>query len=336
MNKKTSPRLIGAFVLGAVVLLAAGIMIFGSGRLFRTKRTYVLFFQTDVKGLTVGAPVTLKGVQVGSVTGVKLLFDRELLRFRTAVYIEILPDSVTEIPAPEDVSVTEFAERGTQEMVDLFIERGLRGVLQMQSFVTGKLQVALEFKRGTPVYLEGLDKRYPEIPTVPSELQQLAKKLEELKVDELVDKAVNVLESIDKLASSPQLEESVSNLNLALIDVRKLVQNLNNEVKPLSTGVQATLGDARKLVNSADAQVTRLTDSLVQTSEAARAALKEAEDLLAKVDEEIIGDRAALRYQLVMALGEMSQAFRAIRLLAEYLEQRPDALLRGKSVSGGE
>ena len=336
MNKKTNPRLIGAFVLGAVVLLAAGIMIFGSGRFFRTKHTYVLFFQADVKGLTVGAPVTLKGVQVGSVTGVKLLFDRELLRFRTAVYIEILPDSVTEIPAAEGVSVTEFAERGTQEMVDLFIERGLRGVLQLQSFVTGKLQVALEFKRGTPVYLEGLDKRYPEIPTVSSELQQLAKKLEELKVDELVDKAVNVLESIDKLASSPQLEESVINLNLALIDVRKLVQDLNDEVKPLSTGVQATLGNARKLMNNTDEQITRLTDSLVKSSEAAESALLEAKHLLVSVDQEIIGDRAALRYQLVVALKEMSQTFRAIRLLAQYLEQRPDALLRGKVVSGGK
>jgi len=336
MTKKTNPKLIGAFVLGAVVLLAAGIIIFGSGRFFQTKHTYVLFFQADVKGLTVGAPVTLKGVQVGTVTDVKLLFDRELLRFRTAVYIEILPDSVTEIPTAEGVSVTEFAERGTQEVVDLFIERGLRGVLQIQSFVTGKLQVALEFKRGTPVYLEGLDRRYPEIPTVPSELQQLAKKLEELKVDELVDKAVNVLESIDKLASSPHLEESVSNLNLALIDVRKLVQDLNNEVKPLSTGVQATLGNARKLMNNTDGQITRLTDSLVKTSEAAESALVEAKHLLVSVDQEIIGERAALRYQLVVALEEMSQAFRAIRLLAEYLEQRPDALLRGKGVSGGK
>ncbi len=336
MTKRTNPKLIGAFVLGAVVLLAAGIMIFGSGRFFRTKHTYVLFFQADVKGLTVGAPVTLKGVQVGTVTDVKLLFDRELLRFRTAVYIEILPDSVTEIPTAEGVSVTEFAERGTQEVVDLFIERGLRGVLQIQSFVTGKLQVALEFKRGTPVYLEGLDRRYPEIPTVPSELQQLAKKLEELKVDELVDKAVNVLKSIDKLASSPQLEESVSNLNLALIDVRQLVQDLKDEVKPLSTGVQATLGDARKLMNNTDEHITKLTDSLVKTSEAAESALVEAKHLLVSVDQEIIGERAALRYQFVVALEEMSQAFRAIRLLAEYLEQQPDALLRGKGVSGGQ
>jgi len=336
MTKRTNPKLIGAFVLGAVVLLAAGIMIFGSGRFFRTKHTYVLFFQADVKGLTVGAPVTLKGVQVGTVTDVKLLFDRELLRFRTAVYIEILPDSVTEIPTAEGVSVTEFAERGTQEVVDLFIERGLRGVLQIQSFVTGKLQVALEFKRGTPVYLEGLDRRYPEIPTVPSELQQLAKKLEELKVDELVDKAVNVLKSIDKLASSPQLEESVSNLNLALIDVRQLVQDLKDEVKPLSTGVQATLGDARKLMNNTDEHITKLTDSLVKTSEAAESALVEAKHLLVSVDQEIIGERAALRYQFVAALEEMSQAFRAIRLLAEYLEQQPDALLRGKGVSGGQ
>jgi paraquat-inducible protein B len=336
MGKKANPKLIGVFVLGAVVLLVAGIMIFGSGRFFQKKDTYVLFFEADVKGLTLGAPVTLKGVQIGSVTGVKLLFDRELLRFRTAVYVEILPDTVTEIPAAGGVSVRDMVEGGTQEMVDMFIQRGLRGVLQMQSFVTGKLQVAMEFRPGTSVYLEGLDKRYPEIPTIPSELQQLAKKLESLKIDELVDKAVHAVESIDKLVSSPDLAESVSNLNLALKDVRKLVQDLDREVKPLSTGVQVTLKDARKLLNSADGQVTRLSDSAVETLESAQSALEEAEEMLETVNEEVIGERAALRYQLVVALDEMSRAFRAVRLLVEYLEQRPDALLRGKGGLGGK
>ena len=83
-------------------------------------------------------------------------------------------------------------------------------------------------------------------------------------------------------------------------------------------------------MRNVDSQVPRLADNAVDAMQAAKSALNEAENLLVKVDEEIIGERAALRYQLVLALDELSRAARSIRLLAEFLEQRPDALLRGK------
>ncbi len=332
MTKKANPKLIGAFVLGAVALLAAGLMIFGSGRFFQPRRNYVLFFQADVKGLNIGAPVTLKGVQIGSVVGIKLLFDRELLRFRTAVYVEILPETVTETRTAEgeEKEIVEQVEGGTQEMVDAFVQRGLRGVLETQSLITGKLQVALEFRPGSPIYLEGLDKKYPEIPTVPSKMQELAKMIENLKLDELVEKATHAVSSIDKLVSSPELEAAVSNLKLTLSDARKLLQNLDREVKPLSTSTQATLEDARKLLRNADDQLTRLGDSTDETLGAAK-------DTFITLNEEVLGERAALRYQLLSTLVELRDAGRAIRQLAETLNQQPDALIRGKrSLPEGE
>jgi paraquat-inducible protein B len=290
----------------------------------------VLFFQADVKGLNIGAPVTLKGVQIGSVLRVKLLFDRELLRFRTAVYIEILPESITETTTGEGAQVVEMPKGGTQEMVDTFVQRGLRGVLQMQSLITGKLQVALEFRPGSPIYLEGLEKKYPEIPTVPSKMQELAKMIENLKLDELIDKATHAVSSIDELVSSPEVKEAVSNLNLALVDARKLLQNLDGEVKPLSTSAQATLKDARKLLSNADGQLARLGDSLDETLGAAK-------DTFVTLNEEVIGDRAALRYELLSTLTELRDAGRAIRQLTETLNQQPDALIRGKrSLPEGE
>ena len=67
MNKKISPTLIGAFVIGAVALLVIAVIVFGSGRLFRQTREFVLYFDNSVNGLRVGAPVKFKGVEVGSV-----------------------------------------------------------------------------------------------------------------------------------------------------------------------------------------------------------------------------------------------------------------------------
>jgi paraquat-inducible protein B len=336
MTKKASARVIGLFVLGAVTLLVAGVIIFGSGRFFQKKTKYVLFFESPVKGLTIGAPVVLQGVKIGSVIDIRVLFNPETVSFQTPVYIELLPESIANVKDMEKMKKAYQLRSGSQELINTFVERGLRAQLEMQSLVTGKLQVALGFHPGTPAYFAGLEKELPEIPTIPSELQELAKKLEELPIPELVERATHAVTSIDQLLSSPEVKESISALHLALQDVRTLVQNLNREVDPLFSSLQATLGDARKLVNNTDGQVTRLTDSLVETSEAGENALVEAKNLLVNVDEEIIGERAALRYQLVVALDEMAQAFRAVRLLAESLEQQPDALLRGKLVGGGK
>ena len=149
MAKKANPKLIGIFILVAVALLVAGIVIFGSGRFFQEKQRYVLFFEGSIKGLDIGAPVILKGVQIGQVTGIKVVYDPELWSFQSPVHIELFPKRIADVKLSEEVSKLYGYERGTQEMIDLFVQRGLRGQLEMQSFVTGKLMVALDFHPGT-------------------------------------------------------------------------------------------------------------------------------------------------------------------------------------------
>jgi paraquat-inducible protein B len=77
MNKKISPAVIGAFVIGAVALIIIAILVFGSGRLFRQTRDFVLYFDNSVNGLRIGAPVKIKGVEIGSVKDIRLQLEKD-------------------------------------------------------------------------------------------------------------------------------------------------------------------------------------------------------------------------------------------------------------------
>src|SRR5215470_5003382 len=72
MRTQANARLVGAFVLGAIVLAIAAVAVLGSGRLFRKTYPFILVFRGNVNGLRVGAPVKIKGVTIGSVTDIGL------------------------------------------------------------------------------------------------------------------------------------------------------------------------------------------------------------------------------------------------------------------------
>jgi primosomal protein N' len=67
MGKKANPTIIGLFVVGAIALAIVGVIVFGSGRFFKHTEAFVMFFPGSVNGLSVGAQVKFKGVDVGSV-----------------------------------------------------------------------------------------------------------------------------------------------------------------------------------------------------------------------------------------------------------------------------
>src|SRR5215471_17776495 len=95
MNKKMSPAMIGAFVLGAIALIVIAILVFGSGRLFRQTRDFVLYFDNSVNGLRVGAPVKFKGVEIGSVKDIRLLLEKGADVSKIPVIIEIDLEKLT-------------------------------------------------------------------------------------------------------------------------------------------------------------------------------------------------------------------------------------------------
>jgi len=272
MTKKANPKLIGAFVLGAVTLAAIGVIIFGSGRFFTERHAYVLFFPGSVKGLTVGAPVTLEGVTIGTVTDVKVVFDRETLKFFTPVYIEVFPDRIKDIG---EFSMRQ-QELETDEVIELLIERGMRGQLELQSLLTGKLQVAVSMHPGSEIHYAGIQKDVPEIPTIPTTIQQLAKAFENLDIQGMAEDLRKTLAAVEQVATSPELAEATTSLNQTLKDFGKLARNLDDRVGPLTTSIEETMKDTRKLVQNVDTQIEPTFTKLQETLKTAQASVKNA------------------------------------------------------------
>src|SRR5215813_14376787 len=90
MKTRVNPAAIGIFIAGAVVVLLASLVVFGSGRFFRKTKDRLLSFREPVTGLEPGAPVRLMGVTIGRVKSIFVQFEEKLTNDLVAsVVIEI-------------------------------------------------------------------------------------------------------------------------------------------------------------------------------------------------------------------------------------------------------
>ena len=311
MSKQASKTLIGAFVVGALTLVVVGILLFGSGQFFSDSKRYVLFFNGSVKGLNVGAPVSFRGVKVGQVSAIEAHFHPRDFTVIIAVYIETTPGWITLIEGQKQLTWIPHSFEREKILQALVAKKGLRAKLQLQSLVTGLLEIEFDFYPDTPVKLLGTETNVPELPTIPSDMEKLQlmftraiSKLEKMPIDELMNNLVKAVNGIERLTNLPQIPEILTSLNQTIQTVQELIKNLDSRVGPL-------------------------TSSMDESFKAARAALEQAQKTLAMA-EGLVGDESGLRHQLSEALEQISDAARSLRVTAEYLDQHPEALIRGK------
>ena len=267
---------------------------------------FVMYFDSSVRGLSVGAPVEFRGIRIGSVLDLRLDLDADGSDFLIPVLVEVEPQRVSifrELVGP-GLSVE-------QRRVNLagMVARGLRARLKTGNFITGQLFIDLDLHPGSPVNVVGKNPEYPEIPTIQPSLEEitnsvtdLLQKLQRLPLDTISGKILRTLDNADKLVNSREIRDAMVSLGEVSTRLESLLANADEKLVPQ---IAAALGQVE-------------------------ATLKRTESTLESIDS-VVSPESELRYETQTAIQEISAAARSIRQFTEFLQRNPSALLTGKT-----
>jgi paraquat-inducible protein B len=233
-------------------------------------------------------------MEVGKVVDMNFLFDVKKVDFEVPVLIEIEPDRIKVVglePGDEE-----------RKMVNELVARGLRAQLRSGNILTGQLMVELEFQPNAPPATIRTEGQYKVLPSVPATIDQLRlglneilRKIQDLPLDKIAENLNNTLAGTSRLVNSEEVAASVRSLNGTLLQTERLAAGLSDDVMPELEGT-----------------------------------LKQARSAMQNVDGLLRSDSPAYN-ELMAMMRELSGAARSLRMMANYLERHPEALIKGKS-----
>jgi paraquat-inducible protein B len=311
MSRKANPKVIGGFVIGAIALAITLVILMGSVRLFRDTIDFVVYFKQSVNGLKVGAPVKLRGIEIGQVKSISFSVGGAR-QDRIPVVIQIDNDRVREEGGRASGDTTRMRE---------LINSGLRASLSVESFVTGVLFVSLDFKPGTPAYYADLpDDRLMELPTTDSDFEavqanitQIVEKLALADVPGLIDSAAAMAGSLTRAADAFRTTDLVNSTQASLAEIN------------------TTLKDLREFLANAETRLTSTSGQMDSTAQRLRVTLDRASEAMDAIRISL-GPEAPVVVRLEQAMAELAAASRAFRELAQELERNPSGIVRGRAV----
>jgi len=337
MAKKVNPVTIGAFVAGAVVLMALAGIVLGTGSMLEKKHRFLIYFRSDTNGLDVGADVKIGGVRVGKVVNMRVQTDPKTGLKVMPVVIEIFEGSVRKATAePVDFASDEWFVKSIEE-------EGLKALLKSQSLLTGKRYVDLDILPDQEGYLfDGpAVEAYPQIPSVADEIEEMKTsvaqtiyKINSIDFAGISKRLVDLLDDIDGKINELELKKASDEFVAAGKEIRLLAGDAREVVA--DGNIKLALADLRKAMASLkdttaklDKKVDPLLDDFQTVVVDAGKALKKIETASGKFSS-LVDPEGALGLRMNLAFNEIGQAAKALRELSEYLKRNPNALITGK------
>ena len=336
---KANTRAIGAFVVGAAVLLFGSVALFASTDFFEQERRFVAYFEQSVNGLNVGAPVKFRGIPIGEVEEIEGVYNPETSAVRPRVVIAVSPERMTNARLEGD----EYT------LFQGLVANGMRGSLKSQSILTGQLYVSLDFYEKEPVRLLGSSQdEHPEMPTVETGLGEFIASIQDLPLDQVIAQVGSTLASLERVLADDELALAIDELPQLIADLRQTAKGINQFTR---NDLPVTTKELRSLLNTSERSVERLTkridtktlsnvdktlsnvdktlSNLDNTFSILDSTLGEADKTLAKVRDRL-DPNDPLTLELTNTMREVSDAASSVRRLTEFIETHPEALIRGR------
>ena len=269
----------------------------------------VMYFQTSTSGLAAGSPVQIYGQQIGTVSEVRLELDPVSATARVRVAAEIQPERLRALADGNNDTPETVSRR--------LVDHGLRAELVTTSYITGSLAVSLDFPSNPPpgaVSIEGdaivlptLGGGFSGIITTASEILQ---KVGAIPFAQIGNNASTLLATLNATVGGPEVKQAINAATGALVDVQGLVRRTDAGLTPLLH------------------RLPEISNSLDQT-------LSRASQLVGSVNNGY-GSNSQFSRDLERLMSQFNDAARSIRLLADFLDRHPEALIRGRTAEGAE
>jgi paraquat-inducible protein B len=324
MSPPSNPFKIGIFVLAGLAIAVGGLLVLGSGRLFARPVPVIVYFDSSVNGLTVGAPVKFMGVPVGQVKRIQISFDETSIRQSIPVLLELDEERVVSATSHQlDLDDRAFMRRQ--------VDKGLRASLELDSFISGRLYVQLEYLENAPApQFRQVGDGYFEIPSVATGLQGFVSSLSQtdlaglaldlrelvrsmngmiadLQIGSIREELTQTLDALRRVLGTPQLTNTLVSLSLASDQARVFLQDTQPQVGLLATNVVLFTRESSTTL----AQLRRNLEQL----------------------ESVLGHDSVLLAQIQETLRDLGEASGSIRRLADGLQRNPSSLVTGRDTT---
>ncbi len=220
------------------------------------KERWLLYFEGSVAGLSVGAPVKFKGIQIGQVIDINLEFDYDAMAFRIPVIVEI---------EQERIALTGKRTVTRKRAIEMLVEKGLRAQLKQGNLLTGQLYINVDMYPDQPPRKIIYGGKYPEVPTIPTPIEEITRG---------ITKIVDRLEKFPLEQIGKDLRETLAHLNKSTEQLSKIMQNLDETVVPAATDTlersQTTLTKLDRLLGAESPTGHELKRALTELADAAR------------------------------------------------------------------
>ncbi len=275
---------------------------------YRERIPLVTYLTSSVTGLAPGASVTVFGIQVGNVTDVKLLLDPRAAQVKVRVAMEIQPERVF----PDQ----HFPGADTNHVMSGLVGEGMRAVVESSNFVTGQKDVALQFvpnAKPAGIAMEGdvivLPSQAGGLDGIMTSVADVAAKLDAIPFDQIGQNANALIATLNATVGGPELKQTLRSVAATMQDVQGLVRSTK-------TGLDPTLKRLPALASELQATLAHANDVLASTRTG-------------------YGDNSQFQRNLEHLMDQANDAVRSVRLLADYLDRNPSALILGRTAAAG-